>query len=53
MVLTSLGSKVAVEEKIDSKMAITCKVVSLRFKEITQRPERQSLPQCVFHLKRK
>ncbi|MBI5893515.1 MAG: hypothetical protein HZB79_07685 [Deltaproteobacteria bacterium] len=34
------AKKVTVEEKINGKMAITCKGVSLRFKEITQRPER-------------
>lgn len=47
------AQKVTVEEKIDGKMIITYKGDSLRFKEITQRPERQNKPQHVFHAKKK
>ncbi|MDP2682057.1 MAG: ISNCY family transposase [Deltaproteobacteria bacterium] len=47
------AKKVTVEEKIDGTMAITYKGASLRFKEITQRPERQKEAFPVSHPKRK
>ena len=44
--------KVTVEEKIDGKIAITCKGVCLRFKAITQRPERQNQPKQMIARKK-
>lgn len=45
--------KVTVEEKIDGIIEITYKGVSLRFKEITVRPERQKKPLAPFHPRKK
>lgn len=46
------AKKIIVEEKIDGTMAITYKGDCLRFKEITQRPERQKEPKQMIPRKK-
>jgi hypothetical protein len=41
------SKKVIVEERVNGKMLITHKDMSLKFKEITTRPEKQQKPDCI------
>ena len=47
------AKRVMVEEKINGKMAITHKSIRLRYKEITERPQREQKKSLVFIRKKK
>lgn len=49
----TVANKVQVEERINGMMVITYNDVCLRFKEITERPERQQKKRIIFILKKK